>query len=131
MPLKGWKGTRSAGHPSGGLKCVYRFDEARRSAWPLSGEPSTRGVLTRLRKRPPTGGPGRRPRSRNARAISARTCRVAEVSAARASSRYFREPAPGSAAKTPSRKKTGERFPLDHPRQPSRSPAGRPFQAIG
>ncbi|PZR32479.1 MAG: hypothetical protein DI526_16470 [Caulobacter segnis] len=43
----------------------------------------------------------------------------------------FREPAPGSAAKTSSRKKTGERFPLDHPRQPSRSPAGRPFRAIG
>ena len=31
----------------------------------------------------------------------------------------------------PKLRKTGERFPLDHPRQPSRSPAGRPFRAIG
>ncbi len=100
--LKVRKGTRSAGHPSGGLDSDYRFDEARRSAQPLSGEPSTRGVLTRFRKRPPAGGPRRRTpvperpgdfspdlsRRRNPRRQGFVLC--------------FKEPAAGSAAKTPS-----------------------------
>ncbi|AAK24148.1 hypothetical protein [Caulobacter vibrioides] len=53
FPLKVRKGTRSAGRPSGVLLCCYRFDEARRSAQPLSASLPSGGPVQAL------PGPGR------------------------------------------------------------------------
>jgi len=60
--------------------------------------------LNPLPKEASGGREGKRP-SRTARAISARAWRAVEAVAARASSRCFREPAAGSVAKAPPRKK--------------------------
>jgi hypothetical protein len=72
-PPSWWEGSRSVRASPGGWDSEYRFDEDERSARPLSGEPSGRGVLTRSRLRPPTGGEVAN-LTRTAWAISAHAC---------------------------------------------------------